>query len=464
MQPPHGMRDGPGFRLSSLRAGHKMTILPTRGRPGDRLRIAGGDPGLDRRAAGSFHILVALSSLGFAQVSTVDPAALPVAPLTLHESELRALEASPAMKAAEARVRFEEGRLRQAGLYPNPDLTLDANRFTQDFGPKETVLSFRQPIPYHGKRGLERQEALERIEAARRDRQRERLDLLLQVREAYYRIHFAGEVLRVEEEDLEATRAVRKAVDARVAAGDAAPFESLKASVEVSRADNGVSRARGELSAETASFNLLLGLRPDAPTTLTAPPLEQEPAGDLPALQARALESQPEIQSREHAALAAGFAADRERLERRPDFSVGPNFGDEEGVRFVGLGASLKLPFWNRNQGNIAAAQARSDESRAEADAARLGVSRLVADSYGRYRTARAQKLLFEQGLLAEAEQLLDAARKAYEGGESGILEFLDARRTALAVREEYYRASLDAALAAVRLHRAVGEDLEETR
>ena len=55
----------------------------------------------------------------------------------------------------------------------------------------------------------------------------------------------------------------------------------------------------------------------------------------------------------------------------------------------------------------------------------------------------------------------METARKAYEGGESGILEVLDARRTALAVREEYYRASLDVALAAVQLRRATGEDLE---
>jgi len=411
---------------------------------------------------GFFLLLLAISFAATAREE--DPAPVPAAPpspLTLPEAERLALRASPALKAAEARIRLEEGRLRQAGLYPNPDLTLDSSWFTGGSGHRETILSLRQPIAYPRKRDLEKKEALERIEAARRDLERVRLEILLETREAYFRIHFAHEVLKVEEEDLEATRAVRKAVEARVATGDAAPFESLKASVEVSRAESEVSRARGELAAETASFNLLLGLPADAPTVAAEPNSDLEPAGELPALQARALERQPEIQSRQHTALAAGFAAERARLDRRPDLSAGPALGHETSGFFVGAGVSVRLPVWNRNQGNIVATEAGREETLAQVDAARLAVSRLVADSYGRYRSARAQKLLFEQGLLSEAAQLVETARKAYEGGESGILEVLDARRTALAVREEYYRASLDVALAAVQLRRATGEDLE---
>jgi outer membrane protein, heavy metal efflux system len=415
------------------------------------------------RAGGLFLLAISFTSAARGESPAPSPAATP-APLSLAEAERLALGASPALKAGEALIRLEQGRLRQAGLYPNPDLSLDSSWFTGGSGSRETILSLRQPIAYPHKRDLEKQEAAERIEAARRDLERERLEILLEAREAHYRIHFAREVLTVEEEDLEATREVRKAVDARVAAGDAAPFESLKASVEVSRAETEVSRARGELAAETASFNLLLGLPADAPTVAAEPNPDLEPAGELPALQARALERQPEIQARRHTALAAGFAAERARLDRRPDLAVGPSLGHETGGSFVGAGISLKLPVWNRNQGNLAAAEASRDEALAQVDAARLAVSRLVADSYGRYRSARAQKLLFEQGLLSEAAQLVETARKAYEGGESGILEVLDARRTALAVREEYYRASLDAALAAVRLRRATGEDLQGER
>jgi len=412
-----------------------------------------------RRPALAAAALAVFAALQRGSTSAQEPA-----PLALEEAERRALQASPAVRAAEARVRAEQGRLRQAGLYPNPDLTLDTLRFTHGFGPKETSLSLRQPIPYHGKRALERREAEALIEAARKDGERVRLDLQQEVREAYCRIYFTARIVEVEQEDVETTKDLGRAAEARVKAGDAPPLESLKATVEVSRAASELGRARGELAAQTASFNLLLGLAADAQTIVAAPPTGLAPPDPLPDLMRRALERQPGIKARESLAAAAQAASERARLERRPDVAIGPTFGSEEGTPFVGAGIALRLPAWNRNQGNILAAEAARDEAAALAGAARLEVERLVADAYGRFRSATSQQVLYEEGLLAEAEQLLETARKSYEGGESGVLELLDARRTTLAVRQGYYRTCLDAAVAAIQLRRAVGEGAEAPR
>lgn len=383
--------------------------------------------------------------------------------MTLEQAERLAEQASPSLKAAAARVQIEEGRKKQAGIYPNPDVTLDSTWFTSDLAPKEWILSVRQPFPWHRKRGLATSEAMERIESARRDQERQRLDLLFDVRESYYRAYFGSQVLHVEQANLDATRGMKQAVDARVEAGDAAPFESLKASVEVKRAEGRLELARGEAVARMSSFLALLGLPANRPTSLLEPAPPADPGDDLSGLQETALAHEPEIQSRHHLALAAGFAAQRARLEPRPDIAVGPLVGSEEGSSFVGAGIALSLPLWNRNQGGKAAAAAAEQEAAALEDAARLSVQRLVAETYASYRSAKTQSQFYEDGLLTQTEQVLKEAQKAYEGGETGILELLDARRTALSVREEYYRAALDAALASLRLRRSLGEDAEAT-
>jgi cobalt-zinc-cadmium efflux system outer membrane protein len=391
-----------------------------------------------------------------------DAAPSPSVPESLQEVERRALAASPLLKAADARIEQQQGLLRQAGLYPNPELSLDVTRFAGGFAPRETTLAIRQPFPWHGKRGLDRKAAMERLEAARSDRERDRLDVLLQVREAFARVYFAAKEVSLKEEDLEAARSIEKAVELRVSAGDAAPMESLRASVERMRADSQMVLARGELAAEAAGLNLIQGLPADAPVDLADPGAELGPAGSLPELQEIALRGQPDVQSREHAARAAAFEADRARLERRPDLAVGPTLGDDQGRNYLGAGVAVRLPIWNRNQGNIEAAEAGRRTGEAEAEAARIAARRLVADAYNRYHVAQAQHQLYEQGLLARAAELVETARKSYEGGESGILDLLDARRSALAVREEYYRSGLDAALAAARLRRAAGLDRAE--
>jgi len=221
-------------------------------------------------------VLLCRLTSSFPTVSAAE-STLPATPMTLEEAEQQALSASPAMKAAAARVQIEEGRKAQAGIYPNPDLSLDSTWFTSSWGPKEWILSVRQPFPWHRKRGLAVNESAERIEAALRDQERQRLDLLFDVRESFYRVYFDERVVQVEQENLDATRAVKKAVDARVAAGDAAPFEGLKAAVEVKRAEGRLELARGELAARMSSFLALLALPPDRPTSLSEPRLPLDP-------------------------------------------------------------------------------------------------------------------------------------------------------------------------------------------
>lgn len=385
-------------------------------------------------------------------------AAQPAPALKLEDAERMALASSPALRAAAARVRREEALLKQSQLYPDPDLNIDTSVFSHGQGWRETILSVQQRIPWHGKRGLERKEAEERIAAARADAETARLDLVLKVRESFYRITITAQILEVDRQNLQASEDIRKAVESRVAAGDAAPFEGLKAAVEVSRAESEVRQVQGEIAGETAVFNLLLGLPASNATELAATDVEEEAIPGIVELLERAGASQPELQSRRHGALAAEAAADRARLDPRPDVALGPAYGVDQGDAFVGLGLSLRLPIWNRGQGRIAAAEADRDAALADVEAARLSVASQVADAFGRYQSASRLKHLYEEGLLAQADALLDQTHKSYAGGESGILDLLDARRTSLAVKEEYYRACLDAAVAAARLERAVGE------
>jgi outer membrane protein, heavy metal efflux system len=384
------------------------------------------------------------------------------APITLPEAERLAIAASPILAAAGARVRQAEGLRRQADLYPDPELTLDTSWFTTNgLDPRETILGFRQPIPYHGKRGLEKNETEERVAAARAAATRERLDLLLGVRESWYRIGYIGRILEAARSSVETTTEAKKAVDERVTAGDAPPSEALRAGVELSRAETEVRRVEGELESERAVFDLLLGL-PPATSVTVADPVDMEPPGeDLAAILDRAAHADPEIQAREHLAQAAGFAAERARIEARPDLAIGPSVGRDQGESLVGVGFSLRLPLWNRARGLAAAAEAARDAAGAETGAARLTVESAVVESFRRYRSAAGLRQFYEQGLLAQADEAVTLATRAYEGGETGILDLLDARRTALAIKVDYYRACIEAAVAAARLRRAAADEEE---
>jgi len=386
-----------------------------------------------------------------------DPSA--AAPLLLEEALRLGEAASPSLLSAEAQVREAQGVLTQVGRYPNPDLALDGYRFTNGDGPKETVLSLRQPLPWGSGREAARAEAAERVAAAERTREQIRCDLLFEVRSAWLRAAFAAAIVEVKEEDLQTARDLKAGAEARVAGGEAPPFEARRAAIESTRAEAQAARARGDFGAETASLNLLLG-RPPATTARFIPP-EGETAAerDLDDLEAQALAADPRLAAAAHRAEAAAHGAERARVERRPLFAVGPTFGRDMGEPYVGLGVSMRLPLWDRNQGGIAAAEAARDAAKSDVEAERLQTTRTVAETWHRFRAARDQQALLAGDLLKDSETMLDLARQAYQAGETGLLDYLDARRTVLALREESLRARLEAALQAARLTRVLGSD-----
>jgi cobalt-zinc-cadmium efflux system outer membrane protein len=116
------------------------------------------------------------------------------------------------------------------------------------------------------------------------------------------------------------------------------------------------------------------------------------------------------------------------------------------------VGLALPLPVWNQRQGPIAEAAAGLREATASAHAREIEILAALDGAYERYGVADQQVKLFEQGLLREAGEALRAAEVAYQLGERGMLEVLDAQRVLRAVRLNFLNAQFDRQAALVDL------------
>jgi outer membrane protein, heavy metal efflux system len=138
----------------------------------------------------------------------------------------------------------------------------------------------------------------------------------------------------------------------------------------------------------------------------------------------------------------------RTDLERYPDV---PNYR---------VGIQFPIPFWNRRKGPIAEAVATVRQLNSIAKAREIELRADLEGAYGRYQVASQQLLAFEDGLLREAEEGLRAAETAYQLGERGILEVLDAQRTLRIVRLDFLNAQFDRQAALVDLDELRSRDL----
>ncbi|MGC8702925.1 MAG: TolC family protein [Thiomonas sp.] len=181
-----------------------------------------------------------------------------------------------------------------------------------------------------------------------------------------------------------------------------------------------------------SQLHALLGLRPGVPLPLA--PATPQPVPDAAKVDA-ALQNLPRIRP-DLMALQAGYAAQEQKvwqavLGQFPAFNLGfTRARDTAGVNTIGFGVNISLPLFNRNQGVIATQRATRAQLRADYQAR---LDQAEADA----RQAQADLALLQQqrqalrAALPALESAEAAAQVALQHGSMTLFEFIN-QRTAL--------------------------------
>ena len=121
------------------------------------------------------------------------------------------------------------------------------------------------------------------------------------------------------------------------------------------------------------------------------------------------------------------------------------------------FGVSIPLPFFNREQGNIAEAASRHAQARAEREALEVSIRRDVLLAYRRYVTARRTLDVLQTGVIQPNQETARIVQLAYNLGELRLLDVVTQQRALIEAETGYAEAQveLDSALADLRM--AVG-------
>jgi cobalt-zinc-cadmium efflux system outer membrane protein len=124
----------------------------------------------------------------------------------------------------------------------------------------------------------------------------------------------------------------------------------------------------------------------------------------------------------------------------------------------VGIGASINLPFHDRNQGNIARSEIAVQQAMDTEIATRLAAITDVVNAYAAFDTNRKIVALYQSGYLEQARQSLEITRYVYQHGAATLLDLLDAERT-YRTTELTYRGALAAYMTSLQhVNFAVGK------
>jgi len=412
-------------------------------------------------------LLAACPRDGLAQIAP------PVENLTVDELISYAIANNPDLAAARADVEAAVGRLRQAGLRPNPTLEMTGQQNVA--GPDNNVtVGVTLPLDLNGRKEgrvgvaegelqLRRAQVAERERRLRAEVRRKAGDRLAAARN----LEFTEALLTVNSEAL-------GLVQKRVREGAAPPLEESLLSVEFNRLEAARQMLESRVAIAALELRALAGLGPDVP-------LQVRGGFDMPVAvpRARALElalgARPDLRAVDAEVVMARARIGREEAEGRWDASVSVGYQRQEtgfnlsgltdrgGTRpiqdtfqMVGGGITFTLPIRNRNQGNIQAARAEVQAAEYRRQIQELIVRQEVAAAFTQHEAAQRALGIYARGVRDVARQNLDVVRGSYALGRISLLEVIAEQRRYIEIETGYTDALKQAYDAAVEIERVI--------
>ena len=285
-----------------------------------------------------------------------------------------------------------------------------------------------------------------------------RLNLVADVKVAFYDLLLAQRALILAEQNLATVEDVDKAVRTRVRLGESPQFEAIRSGVEVLKANQSVNRAANRVRVNRVMLDTLTagslgpivchrwatstrGSRPSASTFLTE----------------RALTQHPTILRLTKFVEQADHSLEFERQARVPNITIGGSYWREIGREAFTGGVSFPTPVWNRRQGEIMSAFGSKRKGEAEFLRARNELIRNISQHFQDAKTTADMIDVYEQGLLKQADEALRIAKFSFQQGASSLIEVLDAQRVQRQILLDYAQAQFDLSMSLALLERAVG-------
>jgi len=302
--------------------------------------------------------------------------AWPAGPWDFDMLTLAALYYSPALEVARTQWAVARGGETTAAQRPNPTLTATPGYDTTTSVPSPWIpLTFIDvPIETAGKRRYRRAEAAHLSEAARLNLATVAWQVRSEVRSNLLDLHAVSQRQQLLQRQFTLQEQILTLLNQQAQAGAIAASEALPQRVALARTRLDLADARRLEADARARLAASLGLPNQALDGVTLTPLP-EPAPELVArltsadARRAALMSRPDILGALADYSATQSALQLEIAKQYPDVRLQPGYQYDQGDSKWTLGIVVDLPVFNQNQGPIAQAKARRQQTAAKFEA-----------------------------------------------------------------------------------------------
>jgi cobalt-zinc-cadmium efflux system outer membrane protein len=365
-------------------------------------------------------------------------------PLSLADLEQMALHGNPTLAQAAANVEAARGRAVQAGLYPNPTVGYEADRIGAAGSAGEMQGAFiDQTIVTAGKLRLSRAKYAHEVSQMEAQALAQQYRVLNGIRVRFYQLLAMQRLLDVRADLLKVAEDAVTTTEDLANVGAANKADLLQARIEARQERVALENARAFYLADWQQLAAFVD-NPCLPAGRLQGDLEAAAAvPDFGATLGHLLDASPELQAARAEVARNQAALQRERVEPIPNVQVRVSNGYDFETRndVTSVQAGVRLPLFDKNQGNIQSAQAQVAYAQAEVGRVELSLRQRLARAYARYRTAQAVVQAYRDGNLPDARQAYELYLDSFRNRRAAWPQVLVAQRTYFQISVDYIEA-----------------------
>lgn len=359
------------------------------------------------------------------------------------------LERNPRLAKVSYAVESARGQAIQAGLYPNPTVSLIFDELLDKQGRSgvNQLPNFNQQIVTARKLRISQAAAMREVDQASWQVIAERYSLLADIRVAYFdalalqrRVGILEELVKLAEKSVDQTNRLLEAKQV-------ARLDLIQLEVEAERLRAELESSQRELPGAYKRLAATIGVNQMVIRAVAGDLFAPLPDYDLDRTQSYVLAVHPQLQIAQWGIQRAQLLVKRAQVEPIPNLGFSSSFirQNQNLSNDFSLGFSATVPLWNRNQGNIHSAEADLCQALQEIGRVENDLSDRVSTAIRDYASARRRAERYRDAILPRAKETYQLSVQAYQGGQFEYLRVLEAQRAVAQANLEYIRALGDA-------------------
>lgn len=396
------------------------------------------------------------------------PGAPPSARITIEEALHLALQHNHALQAARSTILQNQAIETTANLRPNPTLSWDAQflpifqpgKFSADYLDSQAQfdLGFGYTFEIGGKRQHRLRAARDVTAATRSTVEDNERQLTFSVGQQFVAAILAQSTIDFTQQDLDSFQKTVDISETRYKAGAISEGDLLKIRLQMLQFQNDV------LSAKLAKIQALSALRQFL--GFESVPEDYDVEGTLEYvvvhaglddLKALALRTRPDLRAAQQNVTAARSAELLAETNRKRDLTTTFNYSHVASTNTGAFFFNLQLPFFDRNQGEVARTRHVITQNEQLAAETSQQVLTDVVNAYQNLRTSEQIVQLYQGGYVDQAIKSRDISEYAYKRGAASLLDYLDAERTYRSNQLAYRQALANYMTALEQMRQAAG-------